>query len=151
GVLHYQPRRELPQALFTTPRYDAPQLPLDERRLKAARQLTEQQTTAVVEYAASTTRCRQQLLLDYFAEPDAPACGVCDVCLARKKARQAPVDTAGLQAGLLELVRGAPLLPRQIVACYPATEAATVATALRTLVELEKLVYAPDGRLSAVA
>jgi ATP-dependent DNA helicase RecQ len=147
NVLHYQPRRELPQAMFTTPRYDAPQLPLDERRLRAARQLTEQQTAAVIEYAASTTRCRQQLLLDYFAEPDAPVCGVCDICLARKKARQAPVDTAGLQAGLLDLVRAAPLLPREVVARYAGTEAATVTTALRALVELGKLAYAPDGRL----
>jgi ATP-dependent DNA helicase RecQ len=148
GVLHYQPRRELPQALFTTPRYDAPQLPLDERRLRAARQLTEQQTTAVIEYAASITRCRQQLLLDYFAEPDAPACGVCDVCLARKKARQAPLDAAGLQAGLLELIGAAPLLPRDVVVRYPNAESAAITAALRTLVELGKLAYAPDGRLS---
>ncbi len=147
GVLHYQPRRELPQAMFTTPRYDAPQLPLDERRLKTARQLTEQQTTAVVEYAASLTRCRQQLLLDYFAEPDAPACGVCDVCLARKKARQAPEDPAGLPAQLLQLVQTEPLLPRQVVARYPAAEAAAIMAALRALVELGKLAYAADGRL----
>ncbi|MEJ7663907.1 MAG: RecQ family ATP-dependent DNA helicase [Hymenobacter sp.] len=91
GVLHYQPRRELPQALFTTPRYDAAQLPLDERRLKAAKQLTEHQTKSVIEYAAGTTRCRQQTLLDYFAEPDAPACGVCDVAWpARKPAKRPP-------------------------------------------------------------
>jgi ATP-dependent DNA helicase RecQ len=146
GVLHYQPRRELPQALFTTPRYDAPQLPLDERRLAAACQLTEQQTAAVIEYVASTTRCRQQLLLDYFAEPDAPVCGVCDTCLARKKAQQASVDAAGLQAGLLELLQ-APLLPREVVAQYPTLDAAAVTAALRALVELGKLAYAPDGRL----
>ncbi|MGI4874737.1 MAG: RecQ family ATP-dependent DNA helicase [Janthinobacterium lividum] len=147
GVLHYHPRRELPQAMFTTLRYDAPQLPLDERRLRAARQLSEQQTSAVIEYAASTTRCRQQLLLDYFAEPNAPACGVCDVCLARKKARQAPEDTAGLQAGLLELLCAEPLLPRQVVARYTGTEAVVVTTALRALVELGKLKYGADGRL----
>jgi ATP-dependent DNA helicase RecQ len=69
------------------------------------------------------------------------------VCLARKKARQAPVDTAGLQAGLLELMQVAPLSPREVVARYPSTEAATVTTALRALVELGKLAYAPDGRL----
>jgi ATP-dependent DNA helicase RecQ len=149
GVLHYQPRRELPQALFTTPRYDAPQLPLDERRLKAARQLTDQQTTAVIDYAASLTRCRQQLLLDYFAEPHAPACGVCDVCLAHKKARQAPESLAGLQAHILQLVQAEPLLPRQVVARYPTTEAAAVTAALRTLVELGQLAYAADGRLAA--
>ena len=149
GVLFYHPRRELPQALFTTPRYDAPQLPLDERRLRAARQLTEQQTAAVIGYAASPSRCRQQLLLEYFAESDAPACGVCDVCLARKKAQQAPADTAALQASLLGLVQATPLLPRHLVARYPAAEAATVTAALRTLVELGQLVYAADGRLQA--
>ncbi|MGI4738076.1 MAG: RecQ family ATP-dependent DNA helicase [Janthinobacterium lividum] len=147
GVLHYQPRRELPQALFTTPRYDAAQLPLDERRLQAAKQLTEHQTAAVIAYAAGTTQCRQQTLLAYFDEPDAPACGVCDVCLARKKAQQAPKDAAGLQAGLLALLRTAPLLPRQVVAHYPAAEATAVAAALRGLVELGQLAYAPDGRL----
>ncbi len=151
GVLHYQPRRELPQALFLTPRYDAAQLPLDERRLRAAKQLTEHQTAAVIEYASSTTRCRQQLLLDYFAEPDAPACGVCDVCLARKKAAQAPANTASLQAALLDLLRAAPLLPRQVVARYPAAEASAITAALRELVELGRLAYAADGRLGATA
>ena len=147
GALHYQPRRDLPQALFLTPRYDAPQLPLDERRLRQARQLTEQQTTAVVEYGASTTRCRQQLLLAYFDEPDAPPCGVCDVCLARKKARQAPPDRAALRATLLALLQAGPLLPRDIVARYAAAEAATVTATLRELLELGELAYAPDGRL----
>jgi ATP-dependent DNA helicase RecQ len=151
GVLHYQPRRELPQALFLTPRYDAAQLPLDERRLRAAKQLTEHQTTAVIDYAASTTHCRQQQLLDYFAEPDAPACGVCDVCLARKKAAQVPASTAGLQAGLLELLRAAPLLPRQVVARYPVAEASAITSALRELVELGRLAYAADGRLGPTA
>jgi ATP-dependent DNA helicase RecQ len=151
GVLHYQPRRELPQAMFTTPRYDAPQLPLDERRLKAARQLTEQQTSAVIEYATTATRCRQQLLLDYFAESDAPTCGVCDVCLARKKAQQAPADTASLQAGLLETLKAAPYSPRELVARYPPAETPTVTAALRTLVEAGKLAYAADGKLRATA
>ena len=147
GVLHYQPRRDLPQALFLTPRYDAPQLPLDERRLRQARQLTEQQTTAVIEYAASTTRCRQQQLLAYFDEPDVPACGVCDVCLARKKAQQASPDTSALRADLLALLQAELLLPRAIVARYPAAEAAAVTAALRELVDLGDLRYAPDGRL----
>jgi len=151
GVLHYQPRRELPQALFLTPRYDAAQLPLDERRLRAAKQLTDHQTAAVIDYAASPARCRQQQLLDYFAEPDAPACGVCDVCLARKKAAQAPARPAGLQAGLVELLRAAPLLPRQVVARYPAAEAAAVTGALRELVELGRLAYAADGKLQVTA
>ena len=35
---------------------------------------------AMVEYAEQTVACRQQFLLHYFGESDAPACGRCDVC-----------------------------------------------------------------------
>jgi len=150
GVLHYQPRRDLPQAMFLTPRYDAPQLPLDEKRLRQARQLTEQQTTAVIEYAASTTRCRQQLLLAYFDEPDAPACGVCDVCLARKKAQQAPPDTSTLRAALLALVQAELLLPRDLVARFAPAETAAVTATLRELLGEGLLRYEASGQLRIV-
>ena len=37
---------------------------------------------AVINYATSTTRCRSQLLLEYFGEMDSAPCGNCDVCKA---------------------------------------------------------------------
>ena len=39
---------------------------------------------AMVEYAEQTQFCREQLLLGYFGELDAPPCGHCDVCRSRK-------------------------------------------------------------------
>ncbi|MEL6925812.1 MAG: RecQ family zinc-binding domain-containing protein, partial [Bacteroidota bacterium] len=30
-------------------------------------------------------QCRSQQLLAYFGETDAPRCGICDICLGRKK------------------------------------------------------------------
>ena len=35
---------------------------------------------AMVEYADNQQYCRSQLLLSYFGEHDAAACGTCDVC-----------------------------------------------------------------------
>ena len=38
---------------------------------------------AMLEYADQSQFCREQLLLAYFGETNAPACGHCDVCLAQ--------------------------------------------------------------------
>ena len=42
---------------------------------------------AMVEYADNQQYCRSQLLLSYFGEHDADACGSCDVCRIKKKER----------------------------------------------------------------
>ncbi len=44
-----------------------------------------QRLRSMVEYAESQHFCRSQLLLAYFGETDAPACGTCDVCRRHKK------------------------------------------------------------------
>ena len=42
---------------------------------------------AMVEYADNQQYCRSQLLLSYFGEHDAAACGSCDICRSKKKER----------------------------------------------------------------
>ena len=42
---------------------------------------------AMVEYADNQQYCRSQLLLSYFGEHDAAACGSCDICRIKKKER----------------------------------------------------------------
>ncbi|RSK42157.1 RecQ family ATP-dependent DNA helicase [Hymenobacter perfusus] len=146
GIIQFQPRHESPQALFTTPRYDADKLPLDQKHLLQSRDLALHKTDSVIRYAAGS-RCRQQLLLEYFGELDAPACGVCDVCLARKKARQTAAPAPELRAQLLALVQATPQTPRQVLTHFTPAQATPITELLRELVELGELRYAPDGRL----
>jgi len=44
----------------------------------------QQKLQAMVEYAENTQYCRSQVLLSYFGENDAPACGTCDICRLRQ-------------------------------------------------------------------
>jgi ATP-dependent DNA helicase RecQ len=41
---------------------------------------------AVQEYLLNTLVCRSRMLLHYFGEENTSDCGVCDICLTRKKA-----------------------------------------------------------------
>ena len=147
GVLHYQPKQELPQAMFTTPRHGADALPLNQPSINAARALARQQAAAVAGYLVGN-QCRQQLLLSYFDETDPPRCGVCDVCLETKKTAQAEAAFQALRPALLTLVsRDAPT-PRAVVAAYPPERAEEIKTALRRLVETKALRLDESGRLS---
>ncbi|WP_230688016.1 RecQ family ATP-dependent DNA helicase [Hymenobacter ruricola] len=146
GILHYQPRQESPQAMFTTPRYDAPKLPLDQVKMTAARDLARSKTNAVGQYLGGT-RCRQILLLTYFDETDPARCGVCDICLAEKKAAQVAAESPSLREPVLAQVRQQPLSPRELLAAFPPRDAAAVTAAVREMVDRGELAYAADGRL----
>jgi ATP-dependent DNA helicase RecQ len=84
-VLDYEPRRDKPQLTFLTPRYEASLLPLNVFEIEKKRERDRHKAQAVVQYASHTHRCRTLLLLEYFNEFDAQACGVCDICLLNKK------------------------------------------------------------------
>ena len=79
GILTYIPRSIGCCLTFTREReadiYLSPMV-YDERQERFVRKLR-----AMVEYAEQDRFCREQLLLAYFGENDAPACGHCDVCL----------------------------------------------------------------------
>jgi len=147
GIIQYQPRHDSPQALFTTPRYDADKLPLDQKHLRATRELAQQKTAAVIRYAAGG-RCRQQLLLEYFGELNAPVCKVCDYCLAQKKQQSAAAPSPALRQQLLQLVRATPQTPRQLVSQFAPAHAHAVTELLRELVDRGELRYAADGKLT---
>ena len=87
------------------------------------------------------------LLLTYFDESDPARCGVCDVCLAEKKAAQAAAQAPSLREPLLLHIRRAAPTPRELLAAFPPAQAAAVTAAVRELVDQGELAYAPDGRL----
>ena len=150
GILHYQPRQESPQAMFTTPRFDAPKLPLDQVRMTAARDLARHKTNAVAQYLAGG-RCRQQLLLAYFDEADPARCGTCDHCLAERKAAQAATDPVALREPVLQLLRATAQTPRELLAAFAPRQAAAVTATVRELVDRGELAYAADGTLQVAS
>jgi len=84
-VIVYEPVKDKPQVTFIMPRQDAERLPLNIRRLEERKRLVMGKVQAMLDYADETVRCRMQVIQEYFNDPLAKACGVCDVCLARKK------------------------------------------------------------------
>lgn len=85
GIVRYRPAKDSPQITLLRDRVPAELLSIDlpAYRMRKERHLS--RIKAAIRYAERDI-CRSQQLVRYFGEKNSPACGHCDVCLARKQA-----------------------------------------------------------------
>jgi ATP-dependent DNA helicase RecQ len=84
-VIEYIPKKRTPLIIFNEERLHEKNLYISPENYQMRKQRYEQRMDAMLQYATLTTRCRSQLLLDYFGETDSYRCGRCDVCVARNE------------------------------------------------------------------
>ena len=84
-MLTYIQQTDQPQLQYVRPRVDMDHFDVDFKYLELRKEILLKQVNAVVAYASSHI-CRSIQLLNYFDEHNATKCGVCDVCLAEKRA-----------------------------------------------------------------
>jgi len=85
GLLSYLPQTDQPQLQFVRSRVDFVHLDIDVKYIELRKKIQSDQIGAVLSYMGSKT-CRTVSLLEYFGEHRAAKCGMCDVCLAEKRA-----------------------------------------------------------------
>ncbi|MDR1737558.1 MAG: RecQ family ATP-dependent DNA helicase [Candidatus Symbiothrix sp.] len=84
GIIHYVPAKKVPTIYYVQNREDLKYLHLPTPIYEDRKKRLEERINRVIEYGSSKNICRSRLLLNYFGEKQAPACGHCDVCLAEK-------------------------------------------------------------------
>ncbi len=93
---------------------------------------------AMMNYALLGDGCRSRYIQEYFGEVDATDCGVCDLCLARKK-RRGGADGEVTPERVLEVIAAkGGLSPRDLVREFSA-EPESVVGAVEKLMESEKI------------
>lgn len=150
NIAHYEPIKDKPQITFILPRQDAARLPLDLARLEARKKLIMGKMTAMVEYVTQTDRCRMQVIQDYFDEETFSTCGICDVCVNRKK-QESHHEVAGLQAEVLSILKKQPITVEQLEELIAPDDHELFVDVVRDLVDEGKIVYDDAWRLNLKA
>lgn len=83
-LLVYIPQKDQPQVTFVLPRQDSSYLPIDKKSLSLRRELVISKMDSMIQYL-SLGRCRMQFVQEYFGEQSAAFCGICDICIAKRK------------------------------------------------------------------
>jgi ATP-dependent DNA helicase RecQ len=91
-IFDYKPRKEKPQIIFLQNRYTKEQIPIDAALFTSRKKTYTKRIEAVTEYISNNFVCRSVSLVRYFGETNASACGICDVCVAKKKSGVTEID-----------------------------------------------------------
>lgn len=80
NIIDYVPRNRTPYIYFSKERIHIDRLKISKESYDLRKKELDKRIEAVIHYATSTTKCRSQVLLEYFGETDSAPCGNCDVC-----------------------------------------------------------------------
>ncbi len=84
-IVNYIPHKVSPYIVYTTDRVPDSRVIISRDVYEVRKEKFEKLIESIIGYAENTSKCRSKMLLEYFGDPDAHDCGVCDVCLAKKK------------------------------------------------------------------
>ncbi len=79
-IIDYIPRSQTPFIFFNKERVKQERLKISKENYDLRKKDFLNRINAVINYASGTTKCRSQLLLEYFGETESVRCGQCDVC-----------------------------------------------------------------------
>lgn len=85
-VIRYVPSNRSPILFMDEERLPRADLYIAPETYKRRQELMRERFEHMLAYAANETRCRSAVLEGYFGEGAPAACGVCDICLAHKRA-----------------------------------------------------------------
>ncbi len=139
-LLDYEQASEMPQVTFLTPRQDADRLPLDIARLNERRNLALQKMETLIEYVEQTHRCRTQLIQSYFDEETFSTCGVCDVCLAKKK-KENQTEIKDYRDQILLLLKQKPMTSEELEKAVNPNDQELLIEVIREMLDANEIKY----------
>ena len=131
GIIRYQPRSDLPKIIFKGSRVRSDTLEIDQKWYDFRKQRALHQIQNVWKYVEAD-HCRSMAMQRYFGEHDADECGICDLCLKRKKSD--PEIFIEYKKNILNAVKGqSPIKLKDLLNMFSAIQKDAVLVALKEL------------------
>jgi ATP-dependent DNA helicase RecQ len=138
GAISYQPQTDKPQVTYLKPRQTSANLWIDRQYLDTRKAVYRKKMDAMLAYV-NTSKCRSIQLLAYFNEPNAPKCGVCDVCLREKREQNADEIYQQIADEIMEAISTAPLGLEQLVSALTRGKSNEKLTVIRQLLDAGRI------------
>jgi len=139
-LLDYEAASEVPQVTFLVPRQDVDRLQLDVTRLNERRELALTKMETMVEFVEQSHRCRTQFIQSYFDEETFNTCGVCDVCLAKKK-KENQTEIKDYHDQILLLLKQKPMTSEELEKAVNPSDQELLVEVIREMLDANEIKY----------
>jgi ATP-dependent DNA helicase RecQ len=151
NIIIYNKQSNLPYITYNTGRYDAKQLPLKIAQIMFRKNRDLSNASAIINYISNNKICRSRQILSYFNENIDDDCGVCDICLIKKKSdTQSQNEIEKYKNQILYLIQSSPMNSEQIIKTLVPKYEKLFITAIQQLIESEKMKYDKFGNLCII-
>ena len=103
-IIKYIPRVRTPLIIMHTERLVESNLFISKKRYEERKGMFQKRIESIISYVKETGECRSRLLIDYFGQEVKGDCGICDVCLKRKKLQSGEEGRRDAQKRILSLL-----------------------------------------------
>lgn len=145
-IIRYLPRRKTPMIIYTEERLEDKALFLSKSNYEERKIQYIEKVEAVLKYATSSTKCRSQLLLEYFGEKDSSRCGRCDICLKRNELDLSKYEFDLILEQVKEKLGEKPLLLDELVDSLDFSQDKSIRV-IRWLLDNKKIKYNTEEKL----
>lgn len=150
GILRYQAHGLVPTLTWNMPRPSSQNLPVDWKQYHDLKNRAKEQWKAIWHYAKSQGTCRTQVLAAYFGEDVSEKCGICDQCLASKKAKKIPGTDATERERMRQYLANGPLTLQDLVNCLRPLNSQEALRIIEEALEAGELTYIAPGTLALI-
>ena len=136
-IASYIPRKKTPYIIYTRERVEAKQLNLSHEIYEDRKERYQKRIENMLAYASNDKVCRSRLLLYYLGEKNEHNCGICDVCLQRRK--KSDTATQPLAERIMQLLRAQAMTPGMLARQLPEDKELLV-DMLHKLIDTERII-----------
>ena len=145
-VIRYIPASRSPMIYFDAERLPQKDIYIAPETYRQRYDLAVERFNNMLRYTLSTDVCRSRIIEEYFGESNARDCGICDICIARRKRERANIDVQSVDSKIVVLLAERDMEFKDVVAAIGG-DAAVIASRIDYLVGEGKISLSLGGKL----
>lgn len=145
-VIRYIPATRSPMIYFDSERLPQRDIYIAPETYRQRYDLAIERFNNMLRYTLSTDICRSRIIEEYFGEREAKDCGICDICLAKRKRNDVSNNVQSIDNKIIALLGERDMPIKDLVASIGG-ESAKIATRIDYLISEGKISVSLSGKL----